>query len=44
MMHSNMKQIAIQSGHAQRIFARSVEIFHDWLGPGEGEDVTALTL
>ena len=41
-MHSNMKQNAVQSGHAQPIFARSVEIFDDRLGPGLRDDVTAL--
>ena len=46
MMHSNKKQIAIESGHAQPIFACSVELwyFQNRLGRGPRDDVTALTL
>ena len=46
MMHTNMKQIAIQNGHARPIFARSTKLCHfqKRLGPGPREYVTALTL
>ena len=45
-MQINMKQIAIQNGHARLIFASSMELwnFHDRLGPGPRDYVTALTL
>ena len=45
MMHSNIKQIAIKSGHSQPIFARSTELlnFQNRLRPGLRDDVTALS-
>ena len=42
MMHCNMKQIAIYSGHFWPIIAPSVEIFHDRLGPGLRDEVTSV--
>ena len=46
MMHSNMKQIVIQSGHAWPIFVHSTELlnFQNRLGLGPRDNVTALTL
>ena len=38
MMHSTMKQIAIQNGYAMAIFVRFTELFHDMLGPGLRDD------
>ena len=46
-MHSNMKQIVIQSFHARPkilCITWDFEIFHDRLGPGLRDDVTTLTL
>ena len=44
MMHSIMKQISIQNGHALPIIAHpwNFEIFNDKLGPGLRDTVTAL--
>ena len=40
MMHSTMKQIAIQNGYAMAILcvSQNFEIFHDRLGPGLRDD------
>ena len=47
VMHITMKQIAIENGFARPIFEHSTELsmkfFHDRLGPGLRDDITALT-
>ena len=45
-MYSNMKQIAIEIGHARPIFARSTEFlyFQNELGPCPREEFIVLTL
>ena len=46
MMYKTMKQIVIKNGRAEQIFAYSTELwdFHDRLGLGLRDDVTALTV